>query len=482
MPITRTFEYGLIKASEAEERAQERGENGFNVFSALKLGEKENAHSDFIAYLLNAKGEHNQSVFLDEFLAKLEKEKIDDNFFENLVLESVERESVTRNINKNRRVDILMRFDNNKFIIIENKICAQDGNSQVKEYIIDNLNKKDENEKPIPPQNILFIYLHPDTDEVPSDESLVDWKIQENTICDKNGTTQAHYFKMDYYWIREWLECCVYRLNKEQRELGKNGFGKIIVDVEQYIELLQNEPSILDERQEINAVLEFVMQKDEYQKMALEIMKDEKHDLHEMVNNAWDKISGSILENFYDKVIKKFENKAVRIKNDNGKYEIWIAERTDSDISTQGGHILFCNEKDYYKETFCRLSIGLYFEGRDLIKPNLAMWWQWGGADDKMAKIYRQATEFWEKNYFPQLNETYRDEYRVLGSKGWYYKFILENEKGKERFAFLNWIFKHNSIDEAVDEFIKFFKEFVNLEPIKETIRKVNNYITGENW
>ena len=72
-----TFEYGLMKASEAEERAQERGENGFNVFSALKLGEKENAHSDFIAYLLNLKGEHNQSVFLMEFLEILKKENID---------------------------------------------------------------------------------------------------------------------------------------------------------------------------------------------------------------------------------------------------------------------------------------------------------------------------------------------------------------------------------------------------------------------
>lgn len=470
-----TFEYGLMKASEAEERAQERGENGFNVFSALKLGEKENAHSDFIAYLLNLKGEHNQSVFLMEFLEKLKKEKIDENFFANLDLESVERESATRNISKNRRVDIKLSFNDNKFIIIENKITAPDQDLQIKDYISDIL-KKDK-EKTISPQNILFIYLHP-TDEEPSDESLGDWNIKDSEICDKNGKMQSYYFKMDYYWVREWLQICVYKLYKEQRECGKSGFGKIIFGVEQYIELLQNEPNILDEYQESNAVLEFVMRKDGYQKQALQIMQDEKHELHEMVASSWSEISGEILENFYNKIIEKFESKAVKIKNDKGKDEIWIAERTERDISTQGGHIYFFNEKDYYKKPLCCLSIGLYFNGKDLIKPYFMIFWIYSGADDKMTKKYRQATKYWEDNFFPPLDK----KGRVLGNKGYYYKYILEKEsekgqEGQERFAFLNWVFKQDSVDKAVDEFIKLFRDFVNLEPIKNTIRQVDKYI-----
>ena len=459
MAITQTFEYGLIKASEAEERAQERGENGFNVFSALKLGEKENAHSDFIAYLLNAKGEHNQSVFLNEFLAKLEKEKIDDKFFENLILESVERESVTRNINKNRRVDILMRFDNDKFIIIENKICAKDENLQVKEYISDKLNKKDKNEKSIPPQNILFIYLHPDTDEVPSDESLGDWKIQENTICDKKGTMQSHYFKMDYYWIKEWLECCVYKLNKEQREFGKNGFGKIVVGVEQYIELLQNEPSILDEQKEINAVLEFVMQKDEYQKMALEIldnMLDTKHDLHEILTDSWDKISKNIVEKFYDDLLKEFE-KGVKIGKD-----IYKADRTDDEIGKTGWQVVFY--KKAREEFDLDYVIAFGYDKSKFAMPHFA-YGAWYYHSEKYDKIVNKCNDFFKDN---RKNGIRKDG-------GCYYKYIL-NETDKQEYEFVKWIIEQNG--NAVAEFKAKLTEFIQLETIQETMQQVEKYIS----
>ena len=478
MEVTQKFQYGLIKASKSKEMADERGENGFNVFGALKLGEKENAHSDFIAYLLNAKIEHNQKLFLDEFLAKLQKENLPSEFFEKLEFDYVEREQATRNINKNRRVDILLRF-NDKFILIENKITADDQDLQVKDYITNTLKEKTEDKKTIPPQNILLIYLHPNSDETPSDNSLGDWQIKENFICDKNDKMQSYYFKMDYFWIKEWLEVCVYRLCKEQRERGKSGFSKIIFGVEQYIELLQNEQSILDEYKESNAVLEFIMPNENYQNMALTIMLDEKpKDLYEIVANSWGEISWGILKNFYEKVKLKFENDEVKIKNGK-KTEVWIAERTDKDISIQGGHILFYDKKYKDKETCCYLRIGLHFDGKDLVKPKFTMGWSWRSVDDKMTKKFKQAVEYWEKEYFPSLDKAERNEFRVLGGKGWYYKFMLENieSKGQEKFAFLNWIFSFENLDEAVKEFIEKFKEFAECEPIARTRMQVDDYI-----
>ena len=56
---------------------------------------------------------------------------------------------------------------------------------------------------------------------------------------------------------------------------------------------------------------------------------------------------------------------------------------------------------------------------------------------------------------------------------------MLENieSKGQEKFAFLNWIFSFENLDEAVKEFIEKFKEFAECEPIAWTREQVDKDI-----
>ena len=116
MAITQKFKDDLIKASEALEKWKSQGNNYFNIFDALGVVHKENYHSAFIAYLLDKNSEHYQSRFVELFLEKLQKENtIPNKVFGNLSVENlqnVETEAVTEKIAQNRRVDILLRFDN----------------------------------------------------------------------------------------------------------------------------------------------------------------------------------------------------------------------------------------------------------------------------------------------------------------------------------------------------------------------------------
>ena len=144
MEVTQKFQYGLIKASKEFENWKKAGGNYFNVFDALELGLKENYHSLFIKYLLDKDGEHYQSIFAEKFLKKLQNENIPSLNFGNLSVEnlkSVEREAPTKQIKQNRRMDILLSFENDIHIIIENKISAPDQSSQIKAYV-ENIHKE----------------------------------------------------------------------------------------------------------------------------------------------------------------------------------------------------------------------------------------------------------------------------------------------------------------------------------------------------
>ena len=126
MTITPQFKRGLEKASKEFDKWKESGKNYFNIFDALGVVHKENYHSAFIAYLLDPNSEHYQRVFTELFLAKLNKDKtIPSKVFGNLSVEklqSVKTEAPTKQIKQNRRIDILLQFDNFVNIIIENKI------------------------------------------------------------------------------------------------------------------------------------------------------------------------------------------------------------------------------------------------------------------------------------------------------------------------------------------------------------------------
>lgn len=469
MAITQKFKNDLIKASESLEKQKEQGKNYFNIFDALGVSYKENYHSAFIAYLLDTNSEHYQSVFAELFLAKLSKEQtIPSKVFGNLSVEklqSVATEATTERIKQNRRVDILLQFDNFVNIIIENKIYAKDQNAQIKDYVFDISKNKD-----YTPNKTLVIYMHPnekDPSEVSFGSGRGKWYLdKEGQYCiirDNSGNIKAYYFQMSYKWIKSWVESCVKELEKQAKTKargdshtrGENGLNKIIFGLKQYIEILERR--ITDECEENDPVAKFIMQDDKNQKMALEIMKNKKHNLHKTLTNSWDKISESIVEKFYDDLLKDFE-KGVKIGKD-----IYKADRTDDEIGKRGWQMVFY--KKVREELDLDYVIAFGYDKSKFAMPYLA-YGAWYYHSTKYDKIVNKCNDFFKDN---------RNKNGIKKDGGCYYKYII-NEKDTQEYEFVKWIIEQNG--NAVAEFRAKLTEFIQLETIQETMQQVEKYIS----
>ena len=139
-------QFRLIKEKH-DEVARANGE-WFNVFSVLGVESAEIRHSAFLAELLNPNGSHSQgAVFLRLFFEMLRKnfsDKFDwrDDGINNFVATV---ETTVKDGRKNGRIDILIENDD-KCMVIENKINAEDQDEQLGRYykgIVNRTNKKD---------------------------------------------------------------------------------------------------------------------------------------------------------------------------------------------------------------------------------------------------------------------------------------------------------------------------------------------------
>lgn len=109
------------------------GEN-FNVFSILKVDSNEvRLHSALLGELLNPSGSHGQKdTFLKLFLKEI---GITDFDTKNASVE-IEKHigTISKGWNEGGRIDLIINSSNNKSIIIENKIYADDGYNQLLRY------------------------------------------------------------------------------------------------------------------------------------------------------------------------------------------------------------------------------------------------------------------------------------------------------------------------------------------------------------
>ena len=166
-----------IKAQNEQKKI--RGFNDYNIFSTLhKDSDEVNLHSRFIHSLLDPSGKHNQStIFLDLFMqsCSLDEFKIDINNAE-----------VTR---EDHNIDILISdVANSKYIIIENKIYAEDQNMQIQRYI-EGIYEEDKKADIY----VLYLTLY---GKKPSDASLGKFKLDGSYL--KNGEQQAKCKSISY--------------------------------------------------------------------------------------------------------------------------------------------------------------------------------------------------------------------------------------------------------------------------------------------
>lgn len=457
MQITKTFLNELDKANNAFEEKKSKGFNYFNIFDALGVNTKENYHSAFIAYLLNQNAEHFQSVFAQKFIDKIRKDFIDSTKIPKNSLEvsnlKVKTEAVTDKIKADRRMDILLNFADSVYFIIENKIYAKDQNAQLYDYI-DNAHKTIQKTSPKLSEaeranRIVFIYLHPEADALPSELSLAKspkaikkiWSIEDKFIYDENGTRKAYFYKIDYVWIKEWLQDCLKVLRKKANPSDENGLNKIIFGINQYLDILSW--YINDEFEEENAVKDFILKDSKNTQMALALLRSkENSELKEVVKQNWDSVCEEVIKRF----TKNLSKKKIKIANETLSCEAW----------DENGWI-FNDGKD----SSLRFYFGLECESCDIVYK---AYWYYDDEEEK-AKLEGIANEC--KEFFSKVSG-------IRTSKASYTKKISDDSSLAE------WIIENEG--KAEDLFIAKLKEFAENKAVQETKGKVEKYLAKKNY
>lgn len=173
----------------SKEKERKKIDNDYNPLLVIRSQSDEvRLHSRIIHSLLDTRGSHYQgSLFLEPFLEKLGFA----DFFMDLNKVFVKAEW--------KHIDLYIS-DNDKHIIIENKIYAGDGDGQIERYIDELITKGVECE------NIAVVYLSIDEKDI-APHSLGEWKIaQGNLVC---GDKKIRYKNATYEKdILLWIESC----------------------------------------------------------------------------------------------------------------------------------------------------------------------------------------------------------------------------------------------------------------------------------
>ncbi|MFN0202969.1 MAG: PD-(D/E)XK nuclease family protein [Bacteroidia bacterium] len=163
--------------------------NTYNIFSVLRVEEREVIHSNFLADLLNPKGKHGKgAVFLEIFLKQLSSP-------ENIL--SSENINVLRECN---HIDILIEAED-WAIMIENKIYHFDTEGQLLGYYKKLCSQ-------IPHKKIFLLYLNL-YGEKPNDISYTD-KDNTLTLCVGDKLQENQILCISYAWtISGWISDCI---------------------------------------------------------------------------------------------------------------------------------------------------------------------------------------------------------------------------------------------------------------------------------
>ena len=264
-----------IKAQNEQKKI--RGFSDYNIFLTLRKDSDEvNLHSRFIHSLLDPSSNHNQgTIFLDLFMrsCSLDEFKIDIN-----------NAKVTR---EDHNIDILISDEvNSKYIIIENKIYAEDQKEQIQNYIKHIYDELDEKADIY----VLYLTLY---GKKPSNASLGEFKLDGNYL--KNGKQQVKFKSISYKNdILKWLNEC----RTEMQNLLK--FDLII---SQYIDVIKSligtyKNSISD------SLTDFLLIKENYRYFSRNKDKDE----FKIYENDYEGATKQIIENFLNDLTGKINN------------------------------------------------------------------------------------------------------------------------------------------------------------------------------
>jgi hypothetical protein len=250
------------------EKENQLTENEFSVFQYINF--QEVLMSKIFKDLLNPRGKHGQgSLFLDQFLSLLE--------IENPILTerfSIITEALTSHLDSNRRIDILLNWNNKFGIGIENKPYTIDQKNQLSDYSIQ-LSKEFND-------NYVLVFL--------SNRHPYDTSIKEDLL--ETLTKQKKFKHLDFNHIIKWLE-------ESKKEVKSQ---KIIYYLEDLINQTKIKMDINNENKYNSDLIKILLNSDENIKATFEIAK------------SFDGLRIHIAENFVKNLLELFEKEGTKSK------------------------------------------------------------------------------------------------------------------------------------------------------------------------
>ncbi|EAC1839496.1 PD-(D/E)XK nuclease family protein [Campylobacter lari] len=456
----------LLRVNNKFEENAKKGMSDINIFEALGVEYKENYHSKFIAYLIDPHGDHYQEFFVNEFLKKLGR-YTKAKKFKNLTAHDIEIVETEACVKDNRRIDILISLKDKRYIIIENKLYAKDQPNQLKDYV-KHIKEKVKNIDDFH-ENILTIYLHKNEDTEPSKYSLGTkngFKINDDLIYDSNDKKMSFYLKMDYKWIKEWINACIGVCenkvkNNEIDKKFKNDMQNVIFTLNQYKNIL--EWYVTDEYVARDYVLNFLKENKENLKNTMALyrctknkrdFKDVDYDKYkkakEIVREKWDEICEELLNDFFNGLEKEFEKERTICD------EKWFGYKLDEKRVNYDWFDFY--PKIYEDDNDVWPSVGVYFGKSDYDNFGLTFKINCNEEDEKYKEFF-------------QNSNIRNDNIRRSGEHYYYDEF--ENFNFKEKYAFVYWLI--NNHGNWMVEFSKILEEFLNKETIKSALENINN-------
>ena len=341
----------LKKFKNKKDEMRLRGFNNFNYIELLKGFDDENTHSKIIAEFLNPNGSHFQgSIFIENFFEVL-------NLKYNLQNWNVITEKFMSNyVDKGQgRIDVFLT-DGKRYIILENKIKANDQPSQIYKYVeglYKEIQIKDRNK-------ILVLYLTKNGIK-PSKESLNDYKIK-NDYLELNNQQKAKIKCISYEDILKWM--------KKNLSTVEN-ISNLRESIKQYIKiikkLLQKEKNIMNLKEYLlkdknkDILITLIENKEEFDNFiknneeCKKIIK--KEELYKIINEIIDKINDDLL-----KKIKNIFQDNLLISDNNSKYLKYLKIRKENKYIEIGWPYNF-NSKHSFKE----LALKVLKKGEDFV-------------------------------------------------------------------------------------------------------------------
>lgn len=278
------LKYKLEKEKADQQKA--RGKHDYNIFTTFfKAYDEVRLHSRFIASMLDPSGDHYKGrLFLDIFVAVCDIAEF-----------GLDATSATV-WTEDSHIDIHI-FDNQKHIIIENKVYAKDQDRQIQRYVNTLLE-----DKGIKHENIYVLYLHPD-DKTPSEYSLGDYEYDKDKEVLKNKHNNEIKIKPISYdkEIREWVQKC------KQEVANLSDLSSFLSQYESVIDMIYGKYERVDK-----------MSNDSLK----EVFKSNYKEVKNIFEN-YNKTREEIMKNFFNEVHSYLENNL----KENKDYEIKTWDR-----------------------------------------------------------------------------------------------------------------------------------------------------------